>query len=507
MLPIIDAHDVHSLDQKTIEHSNISSTQLMEQVAQVLFDAIRSLYPHTQHFVVFAGIGNNGGDGLSVARQLLAAGCVVDVFLVEHAKQASADNQGMQQRLHTQGGYLSIIKKSPFCMPPHTNTQTVIIDALLGIGTTRAITGVLEQLVQQINESALDVISLDMPSGLPTEPQQWYAPHTSIQATHTLTIQAPKLSLLHPLTAASAGQLHCIDAGIPLAYLAETQKRFYCITEQTVATLVQPRVPQSHKGSYGHACIIGGAQGTVGAAMLASLACLRTGAGLVTSCVPNCACVPMHLYAPEIMTQTCGETAIAHIPHDIEKYSAFGVGVGMGQAQTTVAALHNLLKRIQVPLVLDADALNMFAKNPCALPVNTLLTPHKKEFMRLVGDEIDMHQLLPTLQTYAQKHQTIIVYKGRYSIITTATGEVFFNTSGNAGMATAGSGDVLTGMLTALLSQGYNPQQAAIIGVFLHGAAGDLAAKQQGKHALIASDVIAHIGKAYQALGTNIFGL
>jgi NAD(P)H-hydrate epimerase len=323
------------------------------------------------------------------------------------------------------------------------------------------------------------------------------------KADYTLTFQNPKLAFLLPENDPYVGRFEVLDIGLHPRYLEEVETNNLLTVKAMVKPILHNRTKYSHKGTYGHTLLIAGSEGKTGAALLGAKACLRTGVGLLSVHLPKVAQLPLQTAIPEAMidgddSETCFSTF-----GKLDAYTAVGVGPGLGKADDTVRALKRLIQEVQVPLVMDADALNILSDNPTwlpFLPAKTILTPHPKEFERLVGKSSTSFERLEKQRELAVKYNLIVIVKGAHTTVAMPNGTIFFNTTGNPGMATAGSGDVLTGIILSLLAQRYSPEEAAVLGVYLHGLAGDLAADEIGQEALMASDITEHLGKACAAL-------
>lgn len=493
---ILSAQQLKEADARTLAIQQISSWQLMERAAGALFESLKAdMDIYRTHFTILCGPGNNGGDGLALARLLFSAGSQVQVCLLR-ASSYSPDNLENQKRL----GDLPV---TIFDRDSHLRflENTVIIDALYGYGLNRPLDPGWASLADQVNTSGRRVMAVDMPSGLladaPTGPQ---AP--VIKAQMVYTFHGPKKALLLPENAARAENFRVIDIGLDDPSSALEQY----ITAATVKALLRTPSRFSHKGTFGHALIAGGSYGKTGAVILAAGAALKTGCGLVTAYVPRCGYMPLQTSLPEAMVLTDPrEEYLSVFPEGLTRFSALGVGIGMGTAAETEAALGKLLETAP-PLVLDADALNILSCNPkllSRLPAGTILTPHPKELERITGPWSDDFEKLEKVRELAHRLNVLVVIKGANSALVFPDGQIRYNSTGNYGMAKGGSGDVLTGMLTSLLAQGYPPHEAAITGVFLHGLAGDCAAAEIGPRGMTAMDLIRAIPQAWRQLERN----
>lgn len=501
-MKLLSAIQIRQWDEFTIKNEPIVSLELMERAANA---STRWLLQHTLTgtYYIFCGKGNNGGDGLAVARLLYNAGKAVKVFILESDAKGSDDYISNFRILH----HLSAIPiyqiRSDKDLPVIPE-ESILIDALFGTGLNRGLTGLAAQLIDHLNNAGAPVISIDIPSGLFCD--QSSAGHPIIRARHTLTFQVLKMAFLMTENAPFFGQVHLIDINLHPAYPDLIDTRFYMINKAMVRRIYRPRTAFAHKGNFGHALIIAGSYGKTGAAILSTRACLRTGAGLVSAHVPERSVSLLQTTAPEAMVYPDPEadviTQTGYVP---DRFSAIGIGPGMGTAIKTKCFLKELLGHRLQNLVLDADALNILAESPellTLLPPDCILTPHPKEFARLFGAQENDFKKMEVAISKSMELNVVIILKGHHSLVALPDGTGFFNISGNAGMAKGGSGDVLTGILTGLLAQGYTPKDAAIMGVFMHGLSGDLAASSRGMDAMLATDLIENIGNAFQQLAS-----
>ncbi|MFK2821276.1 NAD(P)H-hydrate dehydratase [Flavobacteriaceae sp. LMIT009] len=497
-MKIFSKEQIYHGDTLTAQRQNISSTDLMERAGTQIFNWLHARMQGAQVPVhVFCGIGNNGGDGLVIARHLITHGYNVHTYVVNCSDKRSKDFLANYDRIKT------VTKSWPTLLSckeefPEINRDDIIVDAVFGIGLNRPADDWVKALFQHFKTSGAFTLSVDMPSGLYADKVPEHE-NGVVWANHTLSFASPKLVFFLPDTARFTQQWEIIDIGLDPEFLFTTPTDAELIGKFEVLPMYRPRDKFAHKGTFGHSLIIGGSYGKVGAVVLASRAALTIGAGLVTSYVPKCGYDIMQTALPEAMTITDEEESlISSIKFDIDP-SVIGLGVGMGTDAKTVNALAKFLESNKTPLVVDADGLNILAKNKDlldSLPEGTILTPHPKELERLIGKWNDDFDKLKKAQEFSKKYKVIIVIKGGYSIIVFGD-KLYINSSGNPGLATAGSGDVLTGIITGLISQGYEALIAAVFGVYLHGSAGDFAAEDLGFESILASDVIAYLGVAY----------
>lgn len=507
-MKIFSATQIRAADAYTIQHEPVSSLQLMERAARACTEWLLRHYGPAHPFYIFCGTGNNGGDGLAIARQLLVAGYKVYTYLLQYSKNFSADYSAnlVQLRQHYPDSIYEINAIADF---PDLPSSAIIIDAIFGTGLNRAIEGWTAGIVHRLNDlrNRHTIIAIDMPSGLLTDSSSRHIP--VVYAHHTLSFAFYKLAFMLPENAEKAGHVHILQIGLHPDYIAQTSTRFHLADEDMMHTIYQPRQPFAHKGTYGHALLIAGSEGKIGAAVLSARACLRAGAGLLTCYVPQCGYTILQIAEPCAMCITDPhEQYNTHFDEvlqqrDAPTFHTIGIGPGLGTANATAGALERLLDTYRQPMVIDADALNLLAHYPYLqqkVPAGSILTPHPKEFERLFGPSENDFERLALLSEKARQLQLYILVKGRYTAIGCPDGAVYFNSTGNPGMATAGSGDVLTGILTALLAQRYSPKAAVLLGTYLHGKAGDLAAAQLSQESMTAADIITYLGTAFLLL-------
>lgn len=491
-MKIFSAQQIHEWDAFTIAQEPVSSIDLMERAAGACTDHIVQLHFFNRHFIIFCGKGNNGGDGLAIARQLLNRNYTVSIYIIEPGAPGTPDFQCNLNRLHTLNVNIHFIQSEAFF--PNIQPDDVVIDALYGSGLNRPLANLGAALINHINQANSFTISIDVPSGMFIDKSS--AGNTMIKASLTLSFQRYKLCFLLAENAENTGELVILDIGLHPAFEDTVDSNYQLITGKTVQEIYKPRKPFSHKGTNGHALLIAGSTGKMGAALMAAHACLRTGAGLTTLHIPEKFLSTVHIHLPEAMC------SLSEKGLHFEKINAVGIGPGLGTEEDAENLVAETLQQYKAAIVIDADALNIIAANTALmnqLHAGCVLTPHPKEFERLFGKaENDAQRIETALQQSVQHHCTIVL-KGRYTFIAHG-GKGWFNTTGNAGLAKGGSGDVLTGILTALLAQKYTPLEAALLGVYLHGLAADLALNTQSQESMLARDVIDHIGAAFNAL-------
>jgi NAD(P)H-hydrate epimerase len=497
---VFSAKQIKAWDEFTIRHEPVSSIDLMERAAQKCVDWISGHLPQNDTFAICCGKGNNGGDGLAIARLLYQQGKEVEVYIMEFGKLGSQDFQANLQRLHELPVAIHFIQSADLL--PAFTPGAIIIDALYGTGLNKPLDGLSVDLVNQINNSGLPIISIDLPSGVFADESS--KNNVAVKATYTLSFQVYKLALLLAENAANIGEVHILEIGLHSVFLKDEQPFYQVISETIIRNIFKPRQRFAHKGTYGHALIVGGSFGKIGAVVLATSACLRTGAGLVSCYVPRCGYEILQTSVPEAMTITDEhDLIITSLPSNISRFNAIGIGPGLGTDVQTQNAVKELLIHFPKPLVIDADGLNCIAQNKDWLeliPAYSILTPHPKEFERLFGECTNDVDRIKKAMEKAKAHGVIIVLKGHHTLIALPDGTAFFNMTGNAGMAKGGSGDVLTGIITSLCAQGYYAPDAALLGVYLHGLVGDLAARGLGMEAMIARDLVQFLSNGFQYL-------
>ncbi len=486
-MKILSTQQIRDADAFTIENEPVLSIDLMERASEAFVAWFVANFKPEKSLFIFCGLGNNGGDGLAISRLLLAKGYPASPFAVWYSHKTTEDFSQNLERLQA-------ITHVPFVQDeldmPSIPPDCIVIDALMGTGLSRAIDGgLLKTMIDAINESLATVISVDIASGLFADtPNQ--ETDVIVKPDFTVAFQVPKLAFMMPQNQDFVGEWHLMDIGLHPDFLAEVATSYF----YTNTVQLKKRGRFSHKGTHGHAMIIGGSYGSLGAAVLAAKACLRSGVGLLTVQVPACGYEVLQTTVPEALCSPDKHERFIGTMQDYFNFSAIGLGIGLGKRPETARFLATFLENIRKPLVLDADVLNLLAENRQLLrllPDDAILTPHPKEFQRLLGRGWqDDYEKIYFLQDFSQKYEVIVVLKGMHTAVALPNGEIHFNSTGNPGMATGGSGDVLTGVITALLAQGYSPKDAAIIGVYEHGRAGDYAAAKRSQTSLIAGDLV-----------------
>ncbi|MFM8913133.1 MAG: NAD(P)H-hydrate dehydratase, partial [Flammeovirgaceae bacterium] len=461
---IFNADQTKELDRYTIEHEPIASIDLMERASRAFFDWFCLKFLPPQKIAVVCGTGNNGGDGLAIARMLAEVGYNINVFSIKGEMPESPDFQGNHARLDSRISKTEIRQASELDIAGFD----VLIDAIFGSGLSRPASGLYAEVIKKINASSAMVIAVDIPSGLMMDV---HSGGEIVEADYTVSFQMPKLAFLMPENEKYVGEWATVDIKLGSSFIKQIETKYFLVDRRSAAKILKPRKRFSHKGNYGHALLLAGSHGKMGAAVLAARGALRAGVGLLTVATPRCGYSILQTAVPEAMVETdSSELHLSKLP--VLNHQSVAIGPGIGKHPETVALLTELLKLFDRPIVFDADALNILAANQNLLefiPAGSILTPHPKEFERLVGAWQHDFERLEKQQRLAQQLGSVVVLKGAFTTVAAPNGQVFFNSTGNPGMATGGSGDVLTGILAGLLAQGYEPVQAAILGVFLHG--------------------------------------
>ncbi|OCK50327.1 bifunctional ADP-dependent (S)-NAD(P)H-hydrate dehydratase/NAD(P)H-hydrate epimerase [Chryseobacterium sp. CBo1] len=493
-MKIFTAENIRKADDYTIQNEPISSVQLMERAALSCADWISVNCKQHTKFVVFCGNGNNGGDGFAVARMLYLKGFDVDVFINKDKVSFSDDALINYKRLKDISGIsvkdFSEIEKYNF-------EKAVIIDALFGTGLSGNLQGIYKDLTENLSLKNNPKISIDIPSGMFAD-QLNEKNDVIFKADYTLTFQFWKKTFLHPETGKFAGKVFVLDIKLSCEFIDKTESDDFVIDDNLILKIFKPREDFTHKGTYGKSIIVGGSYGKIGAAVLATKSALKTGSGLTFVLAPYCGYEILQTSSPEAMFIAGGEKNITQI--DEQENAVYGIGPGLGTEKETEKTLLKFLENHKSPLILDADALNMISKNENHLkliPKKSIITPHPKEFERLFGKTENSFKRLKVAKTKAKQFGFYIVLKDHHTQVVNPEGKVFYNITGNSGLAKGGSGDILTGIITSLLAQKYSSEDAAILGVWLHGKAADLAAEKHSKEAMQPTDVIDEIGNVF----------
>jgi NAD(P)H-hydrate epimerase len=489
---VLSSQQVRAWDEFTIQHEPIASLDLMERAAGACFEWLKKNNYLPNEFAIFCGKGNNGGDGLALARMLSSQSKVI-VYILEFGHKGTDDFQANLASLHKTDAEIKFIQSEE--QLPILAGKKIIVDALLGSGLNRPIDGFTASVVNHINDSGNEIVSIDIPSGLFVDKSS--KGNLFVKATHTLSFQCQKPAFMVAENATAIGSVHILNIGLDPSFLQTIEPAYEWIDRKFVKKIFRPRSAFSHKGTFGHALIVAGSYGKMGAAVLCTRACLRSGAGLVTTHIPRSGLQILQVAAPEAM---CDVDANDHVNEsvllDLEKFPAIGLGPGLGTDDLTTTLVENIFANRKRPMVIDADALNIVAKKRMQqkIPKGSILTPHPKEFERLFGASQNDFEIIEKAVTHARSLGVTILLKGHHTFIASPNGKGYFNSTGNPGMATGGSGDVLTGLITGLVAQNYEPTLAAILGVYWHGASADVAANHMSFESMIASDIIEHLG-------------
>lgn len=502
-MKILSSEQIYQADKATIRNEPISGLDLMERAGTILTDRILQSISEKQRIIIFCGVGNNGGDGLVIARSLLLCQMNVKVFVVEYSKRYSDDMLENYRRFLELGKEnVSLIQNEKDF--PVLSDDDIIIDCIFGIGLNRAPDSWVKQLIIYLNKQSAFKIAVDIPSGLfATSPVQ--DPEAVFRANLVLTLQVPKLAFFLPDYALFVEKFEVLDIGLDSGFLSEINPVATLLTKEFISKLYKPRRKFDHKGSFGHALIVGGSYGKIGSITLASKAAFRAGSGLVTAFIPKCGYEILQITVPEAMVITDENGVnLSEIKLDFEP-EAVAIGMGMGTSEKTIRAFRNFLKSYKKPVIIDADGLNVISENPDLLelvPKKSILTPHPGELKRLIDNWKNDFEKIEKCKVFVQKHKVILVVKGACTMIFSGE-ELFINSTGNPGMGTAGSGDTLSGILAGLLGQGYSPKSAALFGIYIHGLAGDLAAKALGEDSVMAGDIVSFLPNALGDIQKN----
>ncbi len=495
-MKILSAKQIYKADQATIKNLNILSIDLMEQAAGVCTDWINHFLKNSKNTVhIFCGVGNNGGDGFVIARKLLLLKYNVKTYIVNFSKHKSNDFLINFERLIKLGHKPIDLTSNDYNFD--ISDSEIIIDAIFGIGLTRSPQGFIKQVIQNINATKARIIAIDFPSGLAagnvgsSNTETKFDKEAIIKANSTLTFQNPKLAFLLPENEVFYGDWHLLNIGLDQDFIKSIETDYFLITKNEIKKIYKPRLKFSHKGTYGHSLLIGGSFGKIGAVVLASKAALKIGSGLVSAYVPKCGYQILQTTIPEVMTEVDDEKELQFFNFKTNP-NVIGIGMGLGTGSKTITGFFNFLKDNVKPLIIDADGLNILSKNKellKLLPKETVLTPHPKEFERLVGKWENDYEKLEKLIEFSKKYSCIVVLKGANTVMAYQQ-KLYFNITGNPALATAGTGDVLSGMITGLIAQGYKPLDAAIFAVYVHGRAADIALQNNfTMETFIASDI------------------
>nr|WP_319401159.1 NAD(P)H-hydrate dehydratase [uncultured Carboxylicivirga sp.] len=504
MIKILNAHQIKGVDKATIDNEPISSIDLMERAAGVFYAEFTKL-TKANPVVILAGPGNNGGDALAVARMLVNDGRKVRVFLHRSRSGGLSEDAGINlSRLGEIYTDIVLVDESTHL---NLSNDEWVIDGLFGSGLNKPIEGVAANLIYEINSSGNKVVSIDVPSGLFCEKNSSQNLQTCIEADYTISFQMPKLSFLLEDNQRYVGKWKVLNIGLNKEAIEKESSTYFLIDTPYIRSLLKQRKKFDYKGVFGHALLMAGSYGKMGAAVIASKACMKSGVGLLTTHVPRLGYDIIQTAVPEVMASIDRSDILISEHPALRSYKAIGIGPGVGIKPNTITALRELLQEIgDKPLVLDADAINILGMDKQCwdlLPQNSIITPHLGEFDRLVGKSESSYERLQKAMALAEEKRIVVILKGAYTAVVDKDGVCYFNPTGNAGMATAGSGDVLTGIVLSLLAQGYIAIQAAQLAVYIHGLAGDEYLKDGAMESLIASDIVNHLSNAFRKLNVE----
>jgi len=501
-MKILSPAQIYEVDRATLKKLEITSSELMEKAGIACFNWLHNvLQGDFNMFHIFCGVGNNGGDGLVIARLLQQYGYEVNTYIVKFKDNKSKDFIDKHQRLKEFGKWPEIIDSNKNF--PKISNNDLVIDAIFGLGINRSAEGFTKELIQYINKSNAFTVSIDFPSGLFAD-KSISDSKAVIKAGYTLTFQVPKLAFLLPENRNYTFFWTLIDIGLDKNYIDNLKSDYYYIEKEDVFSIYKFRNRFSHKGNFGHSLIIGGSFGKIGSVVLASKAALTIGSGLVTAYLPKCGYEIIQSAIPEVMVEVDADNQLEYYNFKV-KPTVIGIGVGLGTSEKTAKGFVNFLKENKLPLVIDADGINLISKDKSLLNLlaeGTIITPHPKEFERLVGKWKNDYEKLQKLKEFSIKHKLIVVLKGAYTTIAYKD-KLYFNSTGNPGLATAGSGDVLTGLITGLIAQGYTQINASILGVYLHGKCADIALLDMVEETFIASDIFKYLPEAFLSIISN----
>lgn len=498
MQPLLTPAQIHQADKATVESEQITSADLMERAAKAFNNIFIAEYGDLlKPVTVYCGTGNNGGDGLAIAKLLAGYGYhKVTVKVARFSEKATDDFNRNFERLKQTG--IKIAEYEQAADFPEEDAA-IIIDALLGNGLNKPLGGEYRQLVQKINNAGKIIVSVDIPTGFFGE-GEIEADAVTIRSNLTITFQQPRINFLLPGSKHAIKKWIAATIGIDKKFVGGLNSKYQYLEETDIKQILKPRERFSNKGTYGHALIVAGQPETMGAALLCSLACVYAGAGLTTACVPESGLTALNSYLPEVMAIICKGNNLPGIEWD--KFSTMGIGPGLGKEEGALTLLREIFTNYKKPVVIDADALNLIAANNLLsmLPEQSIITPHMKEFDRLFGEHKSWWQRLQTASAKAKELNIYIVLKNDYTIIAAPDEKLYFNSTGNAAMASGGMGDVLTGIITALLAQKYLPLAACLAGVYLHGKAGDELALPNRLLVVLPGDVAKQVPETFAAL-------
>lgn len=501
-MKILSVDKIREADLFTIRNEPIADIDLMERAATELFEWMVAKTDPEKEIRIFCGMGNNGGDGFALARMLAYAGFKTEVILVRHSEKMSLICEANYEKiLKITSVNLTELKKGDTI--PDLSNEAVVVDAIFGSGLTKPVKGFVAQIIDHINDSKAVVISVDVPSGFFCDATNTVNKGSIVKADYTLTFQFPKVGFLFPENDQYVGEWEVLPIGLHPDFIEKVKVKSHLLISADLRQIIKHRTKFSHKGTYGHGLLIAGSYGKMGAAVLAASAGLKAGAGLITAHIPKKGYTIIQTAVPAAMVSIdTSKKVFSDLPY-LANYNAIAVGPGIGLHEKTQSALKLLIQDAGMPLIIDADAINILAENKTwisFIPKNSIFTPHPKEFERLVCKTDDDFERNEKQREFSVKFQSYVILKGAHTAITSPEGTCYFNSTGNPGMATGGSGDVLTGILLGLKAQGYTSLETCLLGVYLHGLAGDIAAEKWGYEALTAGNITHNLGKAFQKI-------
>ncbi|MBM3436576.1 MAG: NAD(P)H-hydrate dehydratase [Bacteroidetes bacterium] len=501
-MKILTIDQIREGDAYTIENEPVADIDLMERAANELFLWISASVDAKRRIKIFCGCGNNGGDGFALARMLAEAGYTVETILIRHSEKLSPSCELNFQRILklAQVTHSNVSENDPL---PEILENDLVVDAIFGSGLTRPVTGLVARAADHINSGKAIVVAVDVPTGFFCDTSNSNNGGVIVRADYTLTFQFPKYGFFFPENDQYVGDWKVLPIGIHPGFIQEIKVKNYYLSRDEVKPVLKKRTKFSHKGTYGHGLLIAGSYGKLGAAVLAAQAGLKAGAGLITAHIPKKGNTIIQTAVPAAMVSFDSHSKVfSELPY-LAGFGAIAAGPGLGMHDKTQNALKLLIQDAGTELILDADALNILSENKTwisFIPKNSIFTPHPKEFERLAGKFSNDFERNERQREFSTKYGVFLILKGAYTAITTPEGNCYFNSTGNPGMATGGSGDVLTGILLGLKAQGYSSLETCLLGVYLHGLAGDLAAKKWGLNALTANEIIGMLGKAFRKI-------
>jgi len=498
-MKILPIEKVREADAYTIKNEPIDSIELMERAARECFKWIYKYLKRGQVVKVIAGLGNNGGDGLAIGRLLARQNVRVQIYIIRYSEKMSDDFKVNLERLERFSD-IQVIDINDGDELPAFGPDDLVVDAIFGSGLSKPVTGFIAKIIEHINNSPTTIIAVDVPTGLFAD-----APNDNdgaiLKADYTLSFQFPKYSFLFPENEQYVGIWEVVPIGLHPDFIKSVDVKNHMVTRSDILGSLIIREKFSHKGTYGHSLLIAGGYGKMGASVLASRACLRSGVGLLTTHTPKKGYEILQTTIPEAMVSIDPSEDFFSEHPDLLPYNAIGIGPGIGTSKETANAVKVLIQNTGLPILFDADAINILGENRTWIsfvPKHSIFTPHPKEFERITEKVTSDFDRIEIQRTFSIQNSVYVVLKGANSSISCPDGSVYFNTTGNPGMAVAGSGDVLTGIILGLLAQGYSSKEAAIMGAYLHGLAGDYAAKKAGIESMIAGDIVENLGRAFK---------